>query len=94
MGRFVRLPLELHWSYPLREFDLDDDSDRAFVYETVLQQGNENYVREFIDTDELLEIWDEIFLPAHVEAPWADYFERVRGVKVKRRWDSVRYKSA
>jgi hypothetical protein len=94
MARIVELPLEVHWSHPLREFDLDDPSDRIFVYETVLRQGSGAHVRRFVDVDELLEIWDQLYLPAHVEAAWADYFERVRGVKVTRRWASAPSKSA
>ena len=92
--RLVELPLEVHWSYPFRSFDLDDVHDRVFVYETVLRQGAGTHVRQFIDVDELLAIWDELYLPAHIEAAWADYFERIRGVKVTRRWPSAHSRSA
>jgi hypothetical protein len=94
VARLVELPLEVHWSFPFRSFDLDDDHDRLFVYETVLRQGNASHVRRFIDVDELLEIWDQLYLPPHIEAAWADYFERIRGVKVTRRWASPHSKSA
>ena len=94
VSRFVELPLEVHWSHPLRAFDLDDPSDRVFVYETVLRQGDGAHIREFIDVDELLEIWDQLYLPANIEAAWADYFERVRGVQVTRRWVSANSRHA
>lgn len=94
MSRLVELPREVHWSYPLRAFDLDDDSDRAFVYETVLRQGDGPHIRQFIDIDELLSIWDRLHLPPNVEAAWADYFDRVRGVRVRRRWHSPSSKPA
>jgi len=64
------------------------------VYELVLQEGTGNHVRRYIDVDELLELWNDMFLPAKVELAWADYFERVRGIKVRRRWDSAISKSA
>jgi len=88
MTRLVELPLEVHWSHPLRAFDLDDDGDRAFVYETVLREGNTEHVRRFIDVTELARIWDRLFLPPNVEAAWADFFERIKGIRVTRRWPS------
>lgn len=73
----------------MRAFDLDDVSDRTFVYETVLRQGDVPHIKQFIDVDELLAMWDRLHLPPNVEAAWADYFERVRGVTVRRRWRSL-----
>ncbi|HEY3142630.1 MAG TPA: hypothetical protein VGJ86_15940 [Acidimicrobiales bacterium] len=94
MTRLVELPLEVHWSYPLRPFDLDEAADRNAFYEIVLQQGDVKHIRQFVDVDELLEIWEQLFLPANVEAAWADYFERIRGVHVTRRWVSLPSKRA
>ena len=64
------------------------------VYELVLQEGNGAHIREYIDVDELLELWDEMYLPVGVEAAWADYFERVGGSPVRRRWPFLTSKSA
>lgn len=94
MTRLVELPLEIDWSGPFRPYDLDDPKDRHLVYTLVLQEGNVEHVRQFVDVDELLAMWDDLFLPANVEAAWADYFERIRGVKVRRRWGSRPSKSA
>ncbi|MBA2496537.1 MAG: hypothetical protein H0V33_05485 [Acidimicrobiia bacterium] len=88
MARLVELPREVHWSFPQRAFDLDDPGDRRFVYEVVLREGDERHVRAFIDVDVLLAMWDELYLPVGVEAAWADYFARVRGREVRRRWAS------
>jgi len=94
MARLVELPREVHWGFPQRAFDLDDASDRRLVYETVLREGDERHVRAFIDVDALFRIWDDLYLPASVEAAWADYFERVQGREVRRRWASPRSRSA
>lgn len=58
------------------------------MYEVVLREGDERHVRAFIDIDVLLAMWDELYLPVGVEAAWADYFARVRGREVRRRWAS------
>lgn len=94
MGRPVELPLEIKWSGPFRSYDLDDRQDRLVVYELVLQEGDETHVREYIDVDLLYDLWDEMYLPVGVETAWADYFERVRGTPVRRRWASPLSKSA
>jgi len=39
---------------------------RARVYEQVLVEGVEQDVREIIDVDELVALWDELYLPDHV----------------------------
>lgn len=88
MARPVELPLELKWSGPRRTYDLDDPTERALVYEVVLQEGNDDHIRRFIDVDHLHEMWDDMYLPVGVETAWADYFERVRGTPVRRRWAS------
>ncbi|MBA2438857.1 MAG: transcriptional regulator [Acidimicrobiia bacterium] len=94
MSRWVELPLEIKWSGPLRSYDLDDPKDRLVVYELVLQEGDGAQVREYIDVDQLYDLWDEMYLPVGVETAWADYFERVRGTPVRRRWASLNSKSA
>ena len=81
MSRLVELPLEIKWSGPLRSYDLDDPRDRLVVYELVLQEGDASHVREYIDVDELLQLWDDMYLPVGVETAWAGYFERVRGTR-------------
>ncbi len=58
-----------------------------------LQEGSGADVRRYIDVDELLQIWDEMYLPVGVESEWADYFERVLGTQVRRRWASTLSKS-
>ncbi len=94
MSRPVELPVDIMWSGQRRTYDLDDPKDRLVVYELVLQEGNDAQVREYIDVDQLYDLWDEMYLPVGVETAWADYFERVRGTPVRRRWASLNSKSA
>lgn len=94
MARLIELPLEIKWSEPFRAYDLDDPNDRLVVYELVLQEGTDAHVRQYIDVDELYELWDRLYLPAGVETAWADYFERVRRTPVQRRWPSPSSKRA
>ncbi|MGH8902797.1 MAG: hypothetical protein ACRDYA_14265 [Egibacteraceae bacterium] len=37
-------------------------------------------MRYFVDVDELLDLWDELFLPRRVRLAWADWFRRHRGI--------------
>ena len=76
----VELPLHIRWSGPLRLYDLADRRERARVYEQVLREGNEDDVRCFIRSDELIDLWDELVLPRNVRNAWADWLERHRRV--------------
>ena len=62
----VSLPPHVYWSGPDRDWDLDDRRQRAQVYEIVLTEGTEDDVRHFVDVDDLVELWDELWLSPHV----------------------------
>ena len=44
----------------------------------LLQEGTEQDVRRFVRAEDLLELWDELVLPAHVRAAWSDWISRHR----------------
>ena len=67
----VELPLHIRWSGSPITYDLADRADRARVYEQVLREGTESDVRFYIDADHLLDLWDELVLPAGVRVAWA-----------------------
>jgi hypothetical protein len=79
----VQLPHSIQWSGPRRWYDLDVLADRARVYEQVLREGTEQDIRRFIDVAELVAMWDELYLPAHVREVWRDWLARTRGVNVR-----------
>lgn len=66
----IELPLHIRWSGEPIVYDLDDRADRARVYEQVLREGSEEDVRYYIDPGQLLELWDELVLPASVRRAW------------------------
>lgn len=78
----VTLPLRVRWSAPARSYDLADRRQRARVYEQVLVEGGEQDVRDVIDVDELIALWDELYLPDHVRRAWADWLAERRGVEL------------
>src|SRR3990172_1969137 len=84
-GAVVTLPLHLEWSGPRRAHDLSDRRQVIHVYEVVLREGSAADVRRYVDPDTLVEIWDEVVLPAHIRRAWADYFERRKGLTLDRR---------
>lgn len=77
----IKIPLHLKWSGP-REYDLSIPSERLRVYEIVLREGRIEDIRNFINPDEVLRLWDELVLPGDVRAAWADYFLIRRNLNV------------
>lgn len=68
--RVVELPLHLNWSDRGRRFDLRDRRQRARVYELVIVEGGPADVLTFIDGALLVDLWDELVLPAAVRLAW------------------------
>jgi hypothetical protein len=78
----VTLPARVRWSAPARSYDLTDRRQRARVYEQVLVEGGEQDVREIIDVDELIALWEELYLPDHVRRAWADWLAEGRSAEL------------
>lgn len=78
----VTLPARVRWSSPTRQYDLEDRGQRARVYEQVLVEGTAEDVRRFIDVDELVALWDELYLPDHVRRAWAAWLAQHRSVQL------------
>jgi transcriptional regulator with XRE-family HTH domain len=66
----VELPLHLNWSAPGRIFDLRSRSDRARVYEIVLQEGAAADILAYIDGVLLVDLWDDLVLPRGIRTAW------------------------
>jgi len=77
----IELPLHVSWSGPRIGWDLADRRQRARVYEIVLSEGTDDDVRRFIDVDQLVDLWDDLWLAPHVRYAWADQIERLRRVR-------------
>lgn len=67
----VELPLHLNWSDLGRRFDLRDRADRVRVYETVLREGTGEDILRYIDGALLVDLWDELVVPAAIRSAWA-----------------------
>jgi hypothetical protein len=78
----IALPSHVSWSGPRRKWDLDDRRQRAQVYEIVLTEGTDDDIRWLIDVDELIALWDELWLSPHVRRAWADHLRRLRGIEL------------
>jgi hypothetical protein len=70
----------VRWSAPARSYDLADRRQRARGYEQVLVESAEQDVRELIEVDELVALWDALQLPDHVRRAWADRLAERRGI--------------
>lgn len=81
----VTLPGRVNWSRSDPTYDLSDRRQRARVYEQVLREGSADDVRLFIDVDELIDLWDDLVLPAAVSEAWIAWLARHRKVSVRDR---------
>ena len=76
----IVLPRHVAWSGPRKQWNLDDRRQRSQVYEIVLTEGTDDDVRWFVDVDELIALWDDLWLSPHVRRAWAEHLRLVRGV--------------
>lgn len=65
----VILPSHLDWSSG-RRYDLGDAHDRRRVYEMVLREGTVADQRRYVDSAELVRVFDELFLPEPIRDAW------------------------
>jgi hypothetical protein len=69
----VSLPARLFWSGPNPRdvrWDLADPDRRRDLYEIVLIEGDLDDVRRWINPDELIRLWDRMYLPPWVRSAW------------------------
>lgn len=76
----VQLPVHVFWSASRKDWDLSDRRHRVQVYEIVLTEGTDDDVRRFIDVDELIDLWPDLWLPPYVRRAWAAHLKQLRGV--------------
>jgi hypothetical protein len=74
----VTLPLTVNWSQSGRVYRLADRGERARVYELVLREGTGEDVTRYIDGVLLVDMWDELVLPAYVRAAWTPLIVSIR----------------
>jgi hypothetical protein len=79
----VTLPRHVFWSGPDMEWDLQDRRQRMQVYEIVLTEGTDDDVRHFIDPDELIRLWHDIWLSPHVRSAWSKHLYALRGIELE-----------
>jgi excisionase family DNA binding protein len=66
----VQLPKWLEWSPPLREYALADRAQRRRCYQIVLREGSPEDLMQYIDGALLVDLWDELVLPAPIRDHW------------------------
>lgn len=76
----VTLPLRVYSSGlgSDKVFHLDEEGERAEMYKVVLTNGAVEDVCAYLDRDELLRLWPDMWLPPHVWAAWADVLALAR----------------
>ena len=71
-------PLQGHWQLPLHldasarpVLDFADAGDREEAYQLVLlEAASEGDLEQWLDRDELIRLWPELYLPRTVRAAW------------------------
>jgi hypothetical protein len=77
----VGLPARLFWSGPdprAVRWNLSDPSRRRDLYEIVLVEGTLDDVRALVNGQELVRLWDQMFLPRWVRAAWRPLIDPAR----------------
>lgn len=73
----LTLPHELVWS-GRREYDLDDEYDRAALYKIVLEEGQQSDLRRFLNHRILRREWRTIAPARRVRHLWEHRFAELR----------------
>jgi hypothetical protein len=74
----VELPIELNWT-PANKYDISNVQDKMRLYETVLREAlSESYVRTYINSFDLLELWTQLRLPRRVRYAWESVHPKLR----------------
>jgi hypothetical protein len=77
----VELPLWLFWSAPGHTFDLADTEMRQWLYQTVLREAScPEDLTAYLNSDTLIALWPELFLPKGVRRAWEDQHPALRAV--------------
>lgn len=74
----VELPPWIRWSGSPRSYDLSRRDDRIRLYEQVLREGTAEDIKRFIRIDHLVDVWDDLLLPAHVRKAWEGWLDARR----------------
>ena len=69
----LELPRELAWS-GRRSFDLDNDYDRSAAYKIILEEGQEDHFRRYLNARLLVRYWRQIRPSRQVRALWERRF--------------------
>ncbi len=69
----IELPSRLFWSAPDHTFDLSQRHDALAAYESVLIEARAAAdLAEFLNSDLLAALWDDLHLPPRVRRAWED----------------------
>lgn len=75
----IELPLRLFWSLPGHRFDLGDQDMRLWLYQTVLREATRpEELAAYLNTDLLVDLWPELYLPRGVRLAWEDRHPQLR----------------
>lgn len=66
----IELPLRLHWSGDVRQFDVSDLGVRQWLYETVLREATRGEDVALLNGPALVAMWPVMFVPEGVRLAW------------------------
>jgi hypothetical protein len=66
----VILPVSLNWT-PANSYDISDVQQKMRLYEAILSEAHsENDIKEYINGQELTELWERLRIPKRVRYAW------------------------
>jgi hypothetical protein len=75
----VRSLLQVQWSGPKRVRDLSDRRDRARTYDVLPREGTAGDLWRYIGGALLVDLWNELVLPAEIKAAWVPRMLAAKG---------------
>jgi hypothetical protein len=73
----VTLPLSLNWT-PENSYDVSDTWQKQKFYEVILSEAHsENDIKDYINGEELTELWEHLRIPTRVRYAWESVHPRL-----------------
>jgi hypothetical protein len=77
----VELPISLFW-HPDRRFDLDEPGILPWVYQIVLREARSPEDLAYLNGDQLVTVWPDLYLPSGVRQAWEDQHPALQAAPV------------
>lgn len=69
----IELPISVHWG-PQASYEVSVRSELIFAYQQIVREASSAFQEQLLNADRLLQVWDQLILPARCRALWEQKF--------------------